>query len=139
MDTNFIIECSWHLLLLQIDNSIQADKFVSIGQHVSSFLLKSYWLKIWIKYNFLNRSIEYRDPLPRNSARRKTNSISDIVIQQFLITRTISFRKELNSASSKKKKIEKKNNKKTAHMESNTIMIINSILMTTLIPLYVKI
>ena len=136
---NFIIECSWHLLLLQIDNSIQADKFASIGQHVSSFLLKSYWLKIWIKYNFLNRSIEYRDPLPRNSARRKTNSISDIVIKQFLITRTISFRKELNSASSKKKKDWKKNNKKTAHMESNTIMIINSILMTTLIPLYVKI
>ena len=138
---NFIIECSWHLLLLQIDNSIQVDKFASIGQHVSSFLLKSYLLKIWIKYNFLNRSIEYRDPLPRNSARRKTNSISDIVIKQFLITRTISFRKELNSASSKKeKKIEKKNNnKKTAHMESNTIMIINSILMTTLIPLYVKI
>ena len=138
---NFIIECSWHLLLLQIDNSIQADKFASIGQHVSSFLLKSYLLKIWIKYNFLNRSIEYRDPLPRNSARRKTNSISDIVIKQFLITRTISFRKELNSASSKKeKKIEKKNNnKKTAHMESNTITIINSILMTTLIPLYVKI
>ena len=136
---NFIIECSWHLLLLQIDNSIQADKFASIGQHVSSFLLKSYWLKIWIKYNILNRSIEYRDPLPRNSARQKTNSISDIVIKQFLITRTISFRKELNSASSKKKKIEKKNNKKTAHMESNTIMIINSILMTTLIPLYVKI
>ena len=136
---NFIIECSWHLLLLQIDNSIQADKFASIGQHVSSFLLKSYWLKIWIKYNFLNRSIQYRDPLPRNSARRKTNSISDIVIQQFLITRTISFKKELNSASSKKKKIEKKNNKKTAHMESNTIMLINSIPMTTLIPLYVKI
>ena len=136
---NFIIECSWHLLLLQIDNSIQADKFASIGQHVSSFLLKSYWLKIWIKYNFLNRSIEYRDPLPRNSARRKTNSISDIVIQKFLITRTISFKKELNSASSKKKKIEKKKNKKTAHMESNTIMLINSILMTTLIPLYVKI
>ena len=138
---NFIIECSWHLLLLQIDNSIQADKFASIGQHVSSFLLKSYLLKIWIKYNFLNRSIEYRDPLPRNSARRKTNSISDIVIKQFPITRTISFRKELNSASSKKeKKIEKKNNnKKTAHMESNTITIINSILMTTLIPLYVKI
>ena len=138
MDMNFIIECSWHLLLLQIDNSIQADKFASIGQHVSSFLLKSYLLKIWIKYNFLNRSIEYRDPLPRNSARRKTNSISDIVIQKFLITRTISFKKELNSASSKKKKIEKKN-KKTAHRESNTIMLINTILMTTLIPLCVKI
>ena len=131
MDTNFTIECSWHLLLLQIDNSIQADKFVSIGRHVSSFLFKRYWLKIWIKYNFLSRCIEYRDSLHRNSARRKTNSIWDIVIQQFLITITISYKKELNSASGKKKK--------TAHMESKTVMLINSVLMTTLIPWYVKI
>ena len=88
--------------LLQTDNSIQADKFVSIGRHVSSILFKRYWLKTWIKYNFLNRSIDYRDPLHRNSAHRKINSISDIVIQQFLITRTIFFKKELNSASGKK-------------------------------------
>ena len=40
-----------------------------------------------------------------------------MVIQQFLITRTISFEKELNSAS------EKKNNwKKKAHMESKTVI-----------------
>ena len=43
-------------------------------------LFKRYWLKIWIKYIFLNKSIEYRDPLHRNSALRKTNSISDIVM-----------------------------------------------------------
>ena len=135
MDTNFAIECSWHLLLLQIDNLIQADKFVSIGQHVSSFLFKRSWLKIWIKYNFLSRCVEYRDPLHRNSARRQTNSIWDIVIQQFLITRTISYKKELNSASGKKNN----NGKKTAHMESKTVMLINSVLMTTLIPLYLKI
>ena len=136
MDTNFTIECSWHLLLLQIDNSIQADKFASIGQHVSSFLLKSYWLKIWIKYNFLNRSIEYRDPLPRNSARRKTNSISDIVIQQFLITRTISLKKNWIQH---QVKTTTKNILKKAYMESKTVMLINSVLMTTLILLYVKI
>ena len=56
---------------------------------------------------FLNKSIEYRDPLHRNSARQKTNSISDIGIQQYLITRTIYFKKELNSASGKKKTIKK--------------------------------
>ena len=83
---------------------------------------------------FLNRSIDYRDPLHRNSARRKINSISDIVIQQFLITRTIFFKKELNSASGKNT-IEKK----TAHMEGKTVMLINPVVMTTLIPLYVKI
>ena len=136
MDTNFTIECSWHLLLLQIDNSIQADKFASIGQHVSPFLLKSYWLKIWIKYNFLNRCIEYRDPLPRNSARRKTNSISDIVIQQFLITRTISLKKNWIQY---QVKTTTKNILKKAYMESKTVMLINSVLMTTLILLYVKI
>ena len=37
-------------------------------------------------------------------------------------------KKELNSASGKK-----------AYMESKTVMLINSVLMTTLIPLYVKI
>ena len=50
---------------------------------------------------FLYRSIEYRDPLHRKSARRKTTSISEIVIQSFLITRKISY-KELNSALDKK-------------------------------------
>ena len=35
-----------------------------------------------------------------------------------------------------KKKQLKKKNKKTAHMESITVMLINSVLMTTLIPLY---
>ena len=135
MDSNFTIQCSWHLSLLQLDNLIQADKFVSIGRHVSSFRFKRYWSKIWIKYNFfLNKSIEYRDSLHRNSARRKSNSISDIRIRQFLITRTIYFKKELNSASGKKKKL-----KKTAHMESITVMLINSVLMTTLIPIYVMI
>ena len=54
---------------------------------------------------FLNKSIEYRDSLHRNSARRKSNSISDIRIRQFLITRTIYFKKELNSASGKKKQL----------------------------------
>ena len=42
---------------------------------------------------FLNRSIENRDPLHRRSARRKTNSISDGAIQKFLITRSISLKK----------------------------------------------
>ena len=80
---------------------------------------------------FLNRSIDYRDPLHRNSARRKINSISDIVIQQFLITRTIFFKKELNSASGKKNTIEKK---KTARMEGKTVMLINPVVMMILIP-----
>ena len=80
---------------------------------------------------FLNRSIDYRDPLHRNSARRKINSISDIVIQQFLITRTIFFKKELNSASGKKNAIEKK---KTARMEGKTVMLINPVVMMILIP-----
>ena len=44
---------------------------------------------------FLNRSIENRDPLHRRSARRKTNSISNIVKQKFLITRNISLKKNL--------------------------------------------
>ena len=43
-------------------------------------------------------------------------------------------KKELNSVSAKKKKTFKK-----AHMESKTLMLINSVLMTTLILFYVKI
>ena len=52
---------------------------------------------------FLNRSIENRDPLHRRSARRKTNSISNIVIQKFLITRNISLKKNLIQLQVKKK------------------------------------
>ena len=37
---------------------------------------------------------EYKDPLHRNSLCQKTNLISDILIQQFLITRTISCKKK---------------------------------------------
>ena len=114
-------------------NSIQADIFVSESGHELSFLFKRYSSKICIKYNFLNRSIENRDLLHRRSARRKTSSTSNIVIQKFLITRNISLKKEFNSASGKKKPLKK------AYMESKTVMLINSVLMTTLILLYVKI
>ena len=138
MDTKFTIECSWHLLHLRRDNSIQAAIFVSIHTYIwTSIILfiERYWLKICIKYNFLNRSIENRDPLHRRSVCRKTSSTSNIVIQKFLITRNISLKKEFNSASGKKKK----KPLKKAYMESKTVMLINSVLMTTLIPLYVKI
>ena len=64
---------------------------------------KQFILKICIKCNFLNRSIENRDPLHRRSARRKTNSISDIAIQKFLITRSISLKKNLIQLHLKKK------------------------------------
>ena len=134
MDTNFTNKCSEHVIHLQRDNSIEAEIFVSESGHVSSFLLKRYWLKICIQYTFLNRSIENRDPLHWRSAPRKTKSISDIVIQRFLITRSISLKKELNSASYKKKTYKIK-----VYMESKTVMLLNSVLMTTLIFLYVKI
>ena len=83
---------------------------------------------------FSKKNIEYTDPLHKNSARRKTNSISDIVIQQFLITRTISLKKNWiqHQVKTTTKKIWKK-----AYMESKTVMLINSVLMTTLIPLYI--
>ena len=62
------------------------------------------------------------------------------MIQQFLISRTISLKKELNLASGKKKTIEKKQNKtKTPHVESKTVVLINSVLMTTFILLFVMI
>ena len=64
---------------------------------------------------FLKRSIKYIDPLHRNSARQKTNSISDITIQQFLITRTISLKIELNSASGEKKQLKKTKQKNSPH------------------------
>ena len=48
-------------------------------------------------------SIENRDPLHRRSARRKTNSTSNIVIQKFLITRNISLKKNLIQLQVKKK------------------------------------
>ena len=70
---------------------------------------KQFILKSCIRYNFLNRSIENRDPLHRRSARRKTNSISDIAIQKFLITRSISLKKNwIQLQVKKKKKHEKK-------------------------------
>ena len=77
-------------------------------------------------------SIENRDPPHRRPARRKTNSISDIVIKNVLLQEVFP-KKELNSASGKKK------HKKKACMESNTVMLINSVLTTTLILLHVKI
>ena len=43
----------------------------------------------------LLNSVENRDPLHRRSARRKTNSISDIVIQKFIIIRSISLKENL--------------------------------------------
>ena len=66
----------------------------------------------------------------------ENNSISDIVIQQFPITRTISLKKNWiqHQVKTTTKKILKK-----AYMESKTVMLINSVLMTSLIPLYVKI
>ena len=95
---------------------------------------KQFILKSCIRYNFLNRSIENRDPLHRRSARRKTNSISGIAIQKFLINRSISLKKNWIQLQVKKKKTWKK-----VYMESKTVMLINSVLMTTLILLYVKI
>ena len=94
---------------------------------------KQFILKSCIRYNFLNRSIENRDPLHRRSARRKTNSISDIAIQKFLVTRSISLKKNWIQLQVKKKTWKK------VYMESKTVMLINSVLMTTLILLYVKI
>ena len=132
MDTKFTIECSWHLLHLRRDNSIQAAIFVSIHTYIWTFFIERYWLKICLKYNFLNRSIENRDPLHWRSARRKTNSISDNAIQKFLITRIISLKKNWIQLQVKKKPLKK------AFIESKTVMLINSVLMTTLIPLYVK-
>ena len=132
MDTKFTIECSWHLLHLRRDNSIQAAIFVSIHTYIWTFFIERYWLKICVKYNFLNRSIENRDPLHWRSARRKTNSISDNAIQKFLITRIISLKKNWIQLQVKKKPLKK------AFIESKTVMLINSVLMTTLIPLYVK-
>ena len=52
----------------------------------------------------LLNSIENRDPLHRRSARRKTNSISDIVIQTFFIIRSISLKKNLIQLQEKKHK-----------------------------------
>ena len=94
---------------------------------------KQFMLKSCIRYNFLNRSMENRDPLHRRSARRKTNSISDIAIQKFLVTRSISLKKNWIQLQVKKKTWKK------VYMESKTVMLINSVLMTTLILLYVKI
>ena len=55
----------------------------------------------------LLNSVENRDPLHRRSARRKTNSISNIVIQKFLITRNISLKKNLIQLQVKKKTLKK--------------------------------
>ena len=101
------------------------------------FYLKDTDWKFFIQYNFLNRSIENRDPLHRRLAHRKTNSISDIVMQKFLMTRSISLKKNWIQLPVKKKNKTKKHKK--AYMESKTVMLINSVLMTTLILLYVKI
>ena len=72
------------------------------------FYLKDTDWKFFIQYNFLNRSIENRDPLHRRLAHRKTNSISDIVIQKFLMTRSISLKKNWIQLPVKKKKQNKK-------------------------------
>ena len=78
---------------------------------------------------FLYKSMENRDPLHRNSAHRKTIQFRTLKYNNSLL------QEKLNSASDKKLK----NVLKKAFMGSKTVMFINSVLITTLIPLNVKI
>ena len=74
---------------------------------------------------FLSKSIENRDQENQFNFGHCNTTIS--YYKYFL-------KKEFNSASGKKKKPLKE-----AYMESKTVMLINSVLMTTSIPLYLKI
>ena len=129
-----ILSLSVHNIFYTFKQIIQ---FKQINSYRQADMYQPFYSKVLIvnlnKIQFLNKSIDNKDPLHQNSARRKTHSISDIVIQQFLITRSISLNKDWIQLQ------EKKNQKKKAYMESKTVMLINSVLMTTLILLYVKI
>ena len=132
------------ILLLTVHNIFytfkQIIQFKQINSYRQADMYHLFHSKVLIanlnEIQFLSKSIENRDPLHRNSACRKTNSISDIVIQQFLITRTISLKKNWIQH---QVKTTTKNILKKAYMESKTVMLINSVLMTTLIPLNLKI
>ena len=89
-----ILSLSVHKIFYTFKQIIQ---FKQINSYRQAEMYQSFYSKVFIvnlnKIQFLNKSIDNRDPLHRNSVRRKTNSISDIDVQQFLITRSISLKK----------------------------------------------
>ena len=89
-----ILSLSVHKIFYTFKQIIQ---FKQINSYRQADMYQSFYSKVFIvnlnKIQFLNKSIDNRDPLHRNSVRRKTNSISDIDVQQFLITRSISLKK----------------------------------------------
>ena len=108
-------------------------QFKQINSYPQADMYHPFYSKLSIvnlnEIQFLCKSMENRDPLHRNSARRKTIQFRTLKYNNFLLPEI------LNSASDKKlKKCFKK-----SLPGSKTVMLINSVLITTLIPLNVKI
>ena len=89
---------------------------------------KQFISKICIQYNFLNRSIENRDPLQLvgntfnfGHCNTKISYYNKYFLKKNLIQLHL------------KKQSKQKKDKKKVYMESKTVMLINSVLMTTLI------
>ena len=125
-----ILPSSVHDIFCTFKEIIQ---FKQINLHPQADMYHPFYSKLSIvnlnEIQFLCKSIENRDPLHRNSARRKTIQFRTLKYNNSLL------QEKLNSASDKKFK----NVLKKAFMGSKTVMLINSVLITTLIPLYVKI
>ena len=125
-----ILPSSVHDIFCTFKEIIQ---FKQINLHPQADMYHPFYSKLSIvnlnERQFLCKSIENRDPLHRNSARRKTIQFRTLKYNNFLL------QEKLNSASDKKLK----NVLKKAFMGSKTVMLINSVLITTLIPLHVKI
>ena len=125
-----ILPSSVHDIFCTFKEIIQ---FKQINLHPQADMYHPFYSKLSIvnlnEIQFLCKSMENRDPLHRNSARRKTIQFRTLKYNNFLLPEI------LNSASDKKlKKCFKK-----SLPGSKTVMLINSVLITTLIPLNVKI
>ena len=125
-----ILPSSVHDIFCTFKEIIQ---FKQINLHPQADMYHPFYSKLSIvnlnEIQFLCKSIANRDPLHRNSARRKTIQFRTLKYNNCLLQVI------LNSASDKKLK---NVFKKSLHGKE-IVMLINSVLTTTLIPLYVKI
>ena len=110
---NIFLSCDTSLNLLLRKSSSRFLKCNERNWPMYSLLMLTVVQKILIEnlnpIQFWNKGIECKDTLHQNSARRKNNSTSKILIQQFLVTRTTSFKKNWIQLQVKKKLKKKKN------------------------------
>ena len=112
-------------------------QFKRIYLHPKVDIYHPFYLKILIKNLHQIQFFQQQHRKQRSAARTLSSSENQFNFEhcntKISYYKKYFLKKEFNSASGKKKTLKK------AYMESKTVMLINSVLMTTLILLYVKI